>query len=186
MVYGTFMPAKGTYNYAPKGSADMVLTFRNVHNWIGIGEMRIKLEGEYKLNYQIWNVGLNGYQPNQFGTWDYGAGRWNVKLRPSLKMGAWDHGVTMSYASHYSNNSFDNPTYCETQKVDASNLAACGTVKPPVITDYNLRYTGIKHLTLAMYVNNVFDRQQAVRWRDGWSFTTTGFRTVGMSAAYEF
>ena len=152
----------------------------------GIGEMRIKLEGEYKLNYQIWNVGLNRYQPNQFGTWDYGAGRWNVKLRPSLKVGAWDHGVTMSYASHYSNNSFDNPTYCETQKVDASNLAACGTVKPPVITDYNLRYTGIKHLTLAMYVNNVFDREQAVRWRDGWSFTTTGFRTVGMSAAYEF
>jgi predicted methyltransferase len=27
----------GTFNPAPKGSADMVLTFRNVHNWMGAG-----------------------------------------------------------------------------------------------------------------------------------------------------
>lgn len=27
----------GTYNIAPEGSADMVLTFRNVHNWMGAG-----------------------------------------------------------------------------------------------------------------------------------------------------
>ncbi|WP_374581266.1 TonB-dependent receptor plug domain-containing protein [Pseudoduganella sp.] len=152
----------------------------------GIGDLRIKLEGEYKLNYQVWNVGLNGYQPNQFGTWDYGAGRWNVKLRPSLKVGAWDHGVTVAYRSHYTNNSFDAPNYCATQKVDAANLEACSVVKPPVITDYNLRYTGVKNLTLALYVNNVFDREQAVKWRDGWSFATTGFRTVGVSAAYDF
>ncbi len=42
VVYGTFMPAKGMYDYAPKGSADMVLTFRNIHNWIGIGDDGMK------------------------------------------------------------------------------------------------------------------------------------------------
>jgi len=42
VVYGTFMPGKGMYNYAPKGSADMVLTFRNIHNWIGIGDDGMK------------------------------------------------------------------------------------------------------------------------------------------------
>lgn len=33
-------PAK--LNYAAKGSADMVLTFRNIHNWIGNGEPAMK------------------------------------------------------------------------------------------------------------------------------------------------
>ncbi|WP_229632121.1 TonB-dependent receptor domain-containing protein [Pseudoduganella violaceinigra] len=152
----------------------------------GIGELRVKLEGEYKLHYQIWNVGTNSYNPNQYGTWDYGFGRWNVKVRPSLTVGAWDHGVTMNYRSAANNNSYGNDTYCVTQKVAPENMGACEKVKRPVIFDYNLRYSGIQHLTLSMYVNNVFDRQQAVRWRDGWSFTSTGFRTVGVSAAYDF
>jgi len=152
----------------------------------GIGDLRVKLEGEYKWHYQIWDVGSNSYTPNQYGTYDTKLGHWNVKLRPSLKMGAWDHGMTLSYQSHYNNNSFGNETWCVTNKVSADNMGACAAVKPPVITDYNLRYTGIKHLTLAMYVNNVFDRAQPVRWREGFVFNTTGFRTVGVSAGYDF
>jgi predicted methyltransferase len=34
----TFDPAKGLLDIAPPGSADAVLTFRNVHNWMGMGE----------------------------------------------------------------------------------------------------------------------------------------------------
>src|SRR5450830_2082845 len=34
---GAFAPPT-TYRIAPKGTADMVLTFRNIHNWIPIGE----------------------------------------------------------------------------------------------------------------------------------------------------
>ncbi|MDR7272674.1 putative methyltransferase [Pelomonas saccharophila] len=42
-VYGkvkitSFDPAKGLLDIAPPGSADVVLTFRNVHNWMGMGE----------------------------------------------------------------------------------------------------------------------------------------------------
>jgi len=39
---GAFEPGKGIYNFAPKGSADMVLTFRNIHNWIGTGDENMK------------------------------------------------------------------------------------------------------------------------------------------------
>ncbi|SFV07752.1 class I SAM-dependent methyltransferase [Pseudoduganella namucuonensis] len=39
---GAFEPGNGVYNYAPKGTADMVLTFRNVHNWIGTGDANMK------------------------------------------------------------------------------------------------------------------------------------------------
>ena len=39
-VYGNVKISEmggGTYNIAPEGSADMVLTFRNVHNWMSAG-----------------------------------------------------------------------------------------------------------------------------------------------------
>lgn len=39
---GIFDPPKGTYNFAPAGSVDMVLTFRNLHNWIGIGDAKLQ------------------------------------------------------------------------------------------------------------------------------------------------
>ncbi|QBE63458.1 class I SAM-dependent methyltransferase [Pseudoduganella lutea] len=39
---GAFEPGNGVFNYAPKGGADMVLTFRNVHNWKDEGDARLK------------------------------------------------------------------------------------------------------------------------------------------------
>jgi len=39
---GAFEPGNGVYQYAPKGSADMVLTFRNIHNWIPSGDANLK------------------------------------------------------------------------------------------------------------------------------------------------
>ena len=38
---GAFEPPVN-YHYAAKGSADLVLTFRNIHNWIPLGETRLK------------------------------------------------------------------------------------------------------------------------------------------------
>jgi predicted methyltransferase len=37
-----FEPSNNVFTYAPKGSADMVLTFRNIHNWIGNGDASMK------------------------------------------------------------------------------------------------------------------------------------------------
>ncbi|MFZ6798302.1 class I SAM-dependent methyltransferase [Undibacterium sp. Di24W] len=42
VAIGEFDPAK-KIDYAPKNSVDMVLTFRNVHNWIGINPAAAKL-----------------------------------------------------------------------------------------------------------------------------------------------
>jgi predicted methyltransferase len=39
---GAFEPSNNVFSYAPKGSADMVLTFRNIHNWIGNGDESVK------------------------------------------------------------------------------------------------------------------------------------------------
>ena len=40
VVQGVFEPPR-TYRYAAPGSADMVLTFRNVHNWIPLGDEKL-------------------------------------------------------------------------------------------------------------------------------------------------
>ena len=40
--------AKGKYNIAPDGSADMVLTFRNIHNWVWAGDEKQVFEAAFK------------------------------------------------------------------------------------------------------------------------------------------
>jgi predicted methyltransferase len=42
VTLGAFEPSNNVFTYAPKGSADMVLTFRNIHNWIGNGDASLK------------------------------------------------------------------------------------------------------------------------------------------------
>jgi len=39
---GAFEPSNGVFNYAAKGSVDMVLTFRNLHNWAAGGDEKLK------------------------------------------------------------------------------------------------------------------------------------------------
>lgn len=42
VVLGAFEPENRVYNFAPKGSADMVVTFRNIHNWMETGDENMK------------------------------------------------------------------------------------------------------------------------------------------------
>jgi predicted methyltransferase len=41
VAIGVFEPGK-RYDFAAPGSVDMVLTFRNVHNWVGMGEQKMQ------------------------------------------------------------------------------------------------------------------------------------------------
>jgi predicted methyltransferase len=41
-VRSPFNPPKAIYNFAPPGSVDMVLTFRNVHNFVELGDDKVK------------------------------------------------------------------------------------------------------------------------------------------------
>ena len=42
VALGVFAPARGAYAYAPAGSVDLVLTFRNIHNWMPTGPDNLK------------------------------------------------------------------------------------------------------------------------------------------------
>lgn len=147
----------------------------------GVGDYAVKVDGEYRLNYQAYDVGGDKWGPNHYGTWDE-LSRLIVNVRPSLKVGAWDHAITFKFLSSYSNNSENSTDYCTTEKVPTEHCK----VKPPKIVDYNVSYRGIPHVTLSAYIYNVFDKEQAVRWRSGYNFLSPGLRTFGVAAAYEF
>jgi predicted methyltransferase len=42
VVRGAFNPSKAIYNFAPPNSVDMVLTFRNVHNFVELGDDKVQ------------------------------------------------------------------------------------------------------------------------------------------------
>jgi iron complex outermembrane receptor protein len=146
------------------------------------GVLRLRLEGNYTINYQSYSQADGKYADNIAGNYDFGS-RLRTKVRAAWRTGNWDNGVTLNYLSGYSNNNDASPTYCVTQKVAAENMAACERVKPRNTTDYNLAYSGIAHTKLSLYVNNLFNQDSPETWRDGWS---PQFRTIGFSAAYTF
>ena len=149
-----------------------------------IGQVRLKLEGTYLWKYQEFSVTDNAYDTNMAGTYDMGS-RLRTKLRASLKSGAFDHGVTVNYASGYSNNSLSSPTYCVTNKVAAENMSACERVGTNTTFDYNLSYNGIKNTRISLYVDNLFEKDAPIQWRAGYA-DTFQMRRIGVTASYTF
>ena len=147
-----------------------------------VGDLKIKLDGTYLLNYQSFLVADNAYGMNNAGNYT-GGGRLATKLRTSLKSGKFDQGVTLNYNGGYSLNSDDTPDFCVTNKVAPENMAACGRVRAYTTVDYNLAYTGIKNVKLSLYINNLLNQDTPVNYRDTFSPL---FRTFGATAAYSF
>jgi iron complex outermembrane receptor protein len=147
-----------------------------------IGPVRLKLEGTYLWRYQEFSVADNAYEDNRAGSYDYGS-RLKTKLRANLQAGSFDHGMTVNYASGYSNNSQSSPTYCATNNVSAANLATCGHVGSNTTVDYNLSFSGIKNTRLSLYVDNLFEQDAPIQWREGY---TPQFRRIGVTASYNF
>ena len=149
---------------------------------VGDVNVRVKLDGTYVLKYQEFSVTDNAYGPNLTATYDFGA-RLRTKLRTYVKQGNFDHSLTWNFESGYSNNSLSSPTYCATNNVTAENMGDCERVHPNTTFDYSLAYSGIPHVRLNLYVNNIFNQPAPIQWRGGWS---PQFRLIGAAASYTF
>ena len=147
-----------------------------------VGLARLKLEGTYLWKYQTFSVTDNAYDTNMSGTYDLGS-RLKTKLRGYLKAGQFDHGLTLNYASGYSNNSLGSPNYCATNNVAAAYLATCGHVGSNTTVDYNLAYSGIKNTKVTLFIDNLFEQDAPIQWRDGFQ---AQFRRIGLTASYKF
>ncbi|WP_229425460.1 MULTISPECIES: TonB-dependent receptor domain-containing protein [unclassified Massilia] len=152
---------------------------------LGGTDVRLKLDGTYVLKFQQYSVAANAYDPDQAGTYDFGS-RLALIARAYVKQGEFDHGLTWNYSSGYSNNSLDQPTYCVTQKVAAQYMEDCERVGHNTTVDYSLAYSGIPHVRLSFYVNNLFNEKRPIAWRGGWSATSPQFRTFALAASYTF
>ncbi|WP_229256120.1 TonB-dependent receptor plug domain-containing protein [Duganella fentianensis] len=150
-----------------------------------VGDVALKLDGTYALKYQSFLVADNAYGMNGAGSYD-GGPRLRMKLRGSLSSGKVDQGVTVNYRGAWSPNSDDAPTYCETSKVAADQMAACGKVRAYATVDYNLTYTLSKNVKLSAYINNLLNQDTPVNYREGITAANMLFRTLGLSAAYTF
>jgi iron complex outermembrane receptor protein len=148
-------------------------------------DVRLKLDGSYIWKLQEYSVTDGTYFQNEAGTYDYG-GRLRMKVRASAKKGNFDNALTWNFSGGYSTNSIDSPTYCVTQKVAAENMGACERVKSNTTLDYSLGYSGIEHVKLNLYVDNIFNEQAPIRWRDGYSLTGPQFRRIGVAASYTY
>lgn len=147
--------------------------------------VRLQFEGSYVWKLQTFSVTDNAYTQNESGTYDYGP-RMNVVAKAYMKQGDFDHAVTANFASSYSTNSIAQPTYCKTQNVAAEYMDACGRVGSNTTWNYALAYTGIPHVRLNAYVDNVFAREQPVNWRGGWNNLAPQFRRFGFAASYSY
>jgi len=149
-----------------------------------LGQVRLKREGTYLWKYQEFSVADNAYDDNLSGTYGMGS-RMKAKFRANLKAGSFDHGMTVNYASGFSNLSVSSPTYCVTNNVSSENMANREHVGSNTTVDYNLTYSGIKNTRLSLYVDNLFERDAPIQWRAGYA-ETFRFRRIGVTASYTF
>jgi iron complex outermembrane receptor protein len=148
-------------------------------------DFRLKLDGTYVWKYQNYSQALGAYDENIAGTWDFGTpgSRLSTVTKLFMKKGNFDHSITMNYQSGAGNNSNSSPTYCVTQKVAPENMDTCNHVDSNITFDYSLTYSGIDHVKLSLFVNNVFEKDYPITWRDGY---VTQFRRVSVAATYKF
>ena len=147
--------------------------------------VRLKLDGSYNWKYQEFSVTDNKYSQNQTGTYDFGS-RLVMVAKAYVKQGDFDHGLTANFASGYSTNSIDSPTYCKTQNVAAEYMDVCGRVGSNTTWNYSLAYSGIPHVRLNAYVDNIFARERPINWRGGYNNTSPQFRRFGFAASYTY
>jgi iron complex outermembrane receptor protein len=147
-----------------------------------IGDLKIALQGNYDLNFQTFSQADGRWNPSTKGNYDGGA-RMQAKLTADLKTGAWNNALILNYASGISTNSNDAPTYCVTQKVAPENMALCEHIAAEHTLNWNLSYTGFKHIKLNLYVGNLLESSNPIDWRGGWA---PKFRTYNFNATYQF
>ena len=144
--------------------------------------VRLKMDGTYVWKFQEFSVTDNAYGPNLTGTYDFGS-RLGIVANAYVKKGDFDHSITANFSSGYSTNSVAQPTYCKTQNVAAQYMDTCARVGSNTTWDYSVAYTGIPHVKITGYVDNVFNKDTPIDWRGGWS---QQFRRFGIAASYTY
>lgn len=157
------------------------------------GRLDLTANATYLLELKNFSSTLNSFGDNLAGR--YGYSRLSTNVGASLQTGNFSNSLRLSYQSKTSlNTDYYDTTYtqagCKTLKWSADDCQ----VKAYERLDYNVNYTGIKDLTLSMFIRNVTNRRPPVDLR---AFSDAGGvipqdtsdvtgRAVRLTAEYKF
>ncbi|KPF67887.1 hypothetical protein IP84_11540 [beta proteobacterium AAP99] len=152
---------------------DLEMAFRT--NISGVGTLTTRYGGTYTESYKFTTLGDDG-QPAQsefIGT--YSQPRWRTNWEATLARGPWEYSLTGYNIGGY------------------AGLGRTARVAGQDITNFGVRYTGIKNVTVRLQINNVFDRPPP--FNDETSGSNAGYnptlsdvlgRFYTLSATYKF
>jgi len=128
------------------------------------GRLDLGLNATYLLDLKNFSSTLNDYGDNLAGR--YGYSKLVANMTATLQTGDFTNGLRLVYNSKTSlNTDYFDDTYtldgCKAKKWSADECQ----VKAFERLDYNISYSGIKNLTLSMYLRNVTNRRPPVDLR---------------------
>ena len=158
------------------------------------GRLDLSANATYLLDLKNFSSSLNSFGDNLAGR--YGYSKISANVGASIQTGNFSNSLRLNYQSKTSlNTDYFDTTYtqagCAAKKWSADDCQ----VKAYERLDYNVNYTGIKDLTLSMFIRNVTNRRPPVDLR---AFNASGGgvipqdtsdvtgRAVRLTAEYKF
>jgi iron complex outermembrane recepter protein len=162
--------------------------FQLTHN-APIGKLDFTAQAQYLIKYREF-IGSEGKFGNNLAG-DYTYPRVIANAGVSLTTPNWVHGVKVFSTSETTllGDSFDptgTPTWCAARAITICKVPAATTF------DYFFRYTGVRNLTLGLYVKNIFDKFPPIDFREQFGtpipqeVNDVRRRTYRVSADYRF
>lgn len=180
--------SRGFENLFRTKTSGIDLGFQLTHN-APIGKLDFTAQAQYLIKYREF-IGSEGRFGNNLAG-DYTYPRVISNAGVSLTTANWVHGIKVFSTSETTlrGDSFDptgTPEWCEDRDIPICKIPAATTF------DYFFRYTGVRNLTLGLYVKNIFDKFPPIDFRDQFGTpipqetNDVRRRTYRVSAEYRF
>ena len=129
-----------------------------------IGDFGLEVDSTYTHSYRAYSPTLNGFGDNLAGRYAYP--KFVVNTTVSYKAGNFDQSLRYVFNSSTSlKEDFDDTTW-DTDGCASNGLSASEChIHTYHRVDYNVTYTGIKNLTLGLFIGNIFQRRPPVDYR---------------------
>ncbi|NVM79640.1 iron complex outermembrane receptor protein [Duganella sp. SG902] len=129
------------------------------------GRLDLGLNATYLLDLKYFSATLNNYGDNLAGR--YGYSKMVANLSANLQTGKVNNGLRLVYNSKTAlNGDYYDDIYTQAGCASLKWSADECQVKAYERLDYNVSYTGIKNLTLSMYVRNLTNRRPPLDLRE--------------------
>jgi iron complex outermembrane receptor protein len=123
-----------------------------------VGDFGFDVDATFTRSYKAFSTARNGFGDNLAGRYQYP--KWVANTTVSYKVGDFDQSLRYVFNSHTSlKQDFDDTTWdqagCAAKHISASDCH----IHTYHRVDYNVSYTGVKNLTVGVFIGNLFQRR---------------------------